>query len=44
MSKQERIGFTTGISRGLGKALAQTVLATGDAVIGTTRTGSVDWG
>ncbi len=42
MSKQ-RIWFITGISRGLGKALAQAVLAVGDAVIGTTRTGKVEW-
>lgn len=33
----------TGVSRGLGKALAQAVLTTGDAVIGTTRSGRVDW-
>ena len=43
MSKQ-RIWFITGISRGLGKALAQTVLAAGDAVIGTTRSGKASWG
>lgn len=42
MSKR-RIWFITGISRGLGKALAKAVLAGGDAVIGTTRSGKVDW-
>ena len=44
MSKQQRIWLITGISRGLGKALAQIVLATGDVVVGTTRTGKVEWG
>ena len=44
MSKQKRSWLITGISRGLGKALAQVVLATGDSVIGTTRMGAVDWG
>ena len=34
----------TGISRGLGKAVAEAVLAAGDAVVGTTRSGKVDWG
>ncbi len=34
--------FITGISRGLGKALAQTALARGDTVIGTTRDGQSD--
>ena len=43
MSKQ-RIWVITGSSRGLGKALAQTVLAAGDAVIGTTRSGKASWG
>ena len=42
--REQRIWFITGISRGLGKALAQAVLAVGDAVIGTTRSGRVDWG
>ena len=37
--RERKIWLITGISRGLGKALAQTVLATGDAVIGTTRSG-----
>ena len=31
--------FITGISRGLGQALAQAALARGDLVIGTTRDG-----
>ena len=34
--------FITGISRGLGKALAETALARGDKVIGTTRDGTSD--
>lgn len=34
--------FITGISRGLGKALAQLALARGDKVVGTTRDGSTD--
>lgn len=42
MSSQ-RVWFITGVSRGLGQALARVVLATGDAVIGTTRTGVVEW-
>lgn len=33
--------FITGISRGLGKALATAALAQGDTVVGTVRTGSV---
>ena len=41
MGKQ-RIWFT-GISRGLGKAMAQAVLAASDVVIGTTRSGKVEW-
>ncbi len=43
MRKQQRIWFITGVSRGLGKELAQAVLAAGDTVIGTTRTGKADW-
>ena len=42
--KKQRIWFVTGISRGLGKALAQAVLAAGEHVIGTTRSGKADWG
>ena len=34
--------FITGISRGLGRALAKAALAQGDSVIGTTRSGTVD--
>ncbi len=34
--------FITGISRGLGKALAEAVLARGDTVIGTVRSGTPD--
>ncbi|MCE3544200.1 short-chain dehydrogenase/reductase, partial [Escherichia coli] len=34
--------FITGISRGLGKALATAALAEGDTVIGTVRTGSFE--
>ena len=44
MSKQQRIWLITGISRGLGKAVAEAVLAAGDIVVGTTRSGKVDWG
>lgn len=36
---KERIWFITGVSRGLGKSLAEAVLAAGDVVIGTTRDG-----
>ena len=43
MNRQQRVWLITGISRGLGKALAQVVLAAGDTVIGTTRTGKADW-
>src|ERR1700755_2147303 len=32
--------FITGVSRGLGKALAETALARGDTVIGTVREGN----
>src|SRR5260370_41828814 len=34
----------TGISRGLGKAIAQAVLIRGDVVIGTSRSGTADFG
>lgn len=37
-----RIWFITGISRGFGKELARAVLAQGDIVIGTSRSGQVD--
>ena len=36
---EQRIWFIMGISRGIGKAMAETVLAAGDAVIGTARSG-----
>ena len=37
-----KVWFITGISRGLGKALAAAVLKRGDLVVGTTRSGSAD--
>jgi NAD(P)-dependent dehydrogenase (short-subunit alcohol dehydrogenase family) len=37
-----KVWLITGISRGLGRALAGAVLARGDAVVGTTRSGSAD--
>lgn len=37
MPKHQKIWLITGVSRGLGKALAQAVLDKGDIVIGTTR-------
>ena len=43
MSTSQKIWFITGVSRGLGKALASAVLAEGHVVIGTTRNGAVDW-
>lgn len=39
MSKAPKVWFITGISRGLGEALAQAVLARGDLVVGTSRDG-----
>ena len=36
--------FITGISRGLGKALTEAVLARGDTVVGTVRDGAPDLG
>ena len=42
MSEQQKIWFITGVSRGLGQALAQAVLEAGDVVIGTTRSGRSD--
>lgn len=40
--KNQKIWLITGVSRGLGKALAQAVLDQGDIVIGTTRNGKAD--
>jgi NAD(P)-dependent dehydrogenase (short-subunit alcohol dehydrogenase family) len=42
MNENQRIWFITGVSRGLGRALAKAVLARGDVVIGTTRDGNSD--
>ncbi|WP_232224194.1 SDR family NAD(P)-dependent oxidoreductase [Mastigocladopsis repens] len=42
MTKNQKIWLITGVSRGLGKALAQAVLDKGDIVIGTTRDGKAD--
>ncbi|MBM7112535.1 SDR family NAD(P)-dependent oxidoreductase [Archangium primigenium] len=43
-SSSPRIWFITGISRGLGRALAEEVRAQGDHVVGTTRDGTSDLG
>ena len=40
MANDKKIWLITGVSRGLGKALAQAVLDKGDVVIGTTRDGN----
>ena len=40
---QQKVWFITGISRGLGRALAEGMLAAGDHVIGTTRSGAADF-
>ncbi|RWR03936.1 short-chain dehydrogenase [[Pantoea] beijingensis] len=37
MSSSQKVWFITGVSRGFGHALAQTLLAQGETVIGTTR-------
>lgn len=42
MTNDKKIWLITGVSRGLGKALAQAVLIKGDIVIGTTRDGIAD--
>ena len=43
IKSRSRVWFITGISRGLGRALALEVLANGGTVIGTTRSGTVDY-
>jgi NAD(P)-dependent dehydrogenase (short-subunit alcohol dehydrogenase family) len=40
MHNSKKVWFITGISRGLGKAIAQEALSRGDSVIGTSRDGS----
>src|SRR5579862_3629130 len=42
MTDNPRTWFITGISRGLGKALAEAALRKGDIVIGTVRAGTPD--
>ncbi|UQA59485.1 oxidoreductase [Polyangium aurulentum] len=42
MAQAAKIWFVTGISRGLGKAIAEAALERGDVVIGTTRDGTSD--
>jgi len=42
MEATKKIWFITGISRGLGKALAEAALLLGHTVIGTTRSGTAD--
>ena len=42
MTMEPKIWFITGISRGFGRALADSLLARGDTVIGTTRGGSAE--
>jgi NAD(P)-dependent dehydrogenase (short-subunit alcohol dehydrogenase family) len=42
MTDRRKTWFITGISRGFGLALTEALLARGDSVIGTTRSGSVD--
>lgn len=42
MTQDKKVWLITGVSRGLGKALAQAVLDKGDIVIGTTRDGKAD--
>lgn len=43
MKTENKVWFITGISRGLGKALALEALNRGDVVIGTSRSGQVDY-
>jgi NAD(P)-dependent dehydrogenase (short-subunit alcohol dehydrogenase family) len=42
LSVSQPVWFITGVSRGLGRALAAAVLARGDTVVGTTRDGASD--
>jgi NAD(P)-dependent dehydrogenase (short-subunit alcohol dehydrogenase family) len=42
MTLEPKIWFITGISRGFGRALAHALLARGDTVIGTTRSGTAE--
>jgi NAD(P)-dependent dehydrogenase (short-subunit alcohol dehydrogenase family) len=42
MSQAHKVVFITGISRGLGKAIAEAFLSRGDVVIGTVRSGKAD--
>ncbi|MEH2279361.1 MAG: NAD-dependent epimerase/dehydratase family protein [Nostoc sp.] len=42
MTNDKKIWLITGVSRGLGKALARAVLDRGDIVIGTTRNGKTN--
>ncbi len=42
MSQAKRVWFITGISRGLGRELAQGILDEGGVVVGTTRSGKAD--
>jgi NAD(P)-dependent dehydrogenase (short-subunit alcohol dehydrogenase family) len=42
MAGQQKVWFITGVSRGLGKALAEAVLSRNDIVIGTSRSGESD--
>jgi NAD(P)-dependent dehydrogenase (short-subunit alcohol dehydrogenase family) len=42
MPQTQKIAFITGISRGLGKAIAEAFLSRGDVVVGTSRSGGAD--